>query len=184
MNLKAWFTNLKTKISKLPIVGLRTIKTALSVVICLVLYEFVINKFSASQDALTACIAAVISMKDTIENSVKYGSFRLIGTGIGGAIGIVSLWVSIHIFHDNFRLLFTAAGIILVIYICNLIEKNEAVTIACVVYLIIMVSSDVGNPYMYALYRILDTAIGIIVSVAVNKYFSIRKSKKIDKILD
>ena len=60
----------------LPHIGSRNIKTALSVLICLIFWP----------NSLFAAIAAVICVQSTIENSLKIGLNRLIGTLLGGVL--------------------------------------------------------------------------------------------------
>jgi uncharacterized membrane protein YgaE (UPF0421/DUF939 family) len=163
------------RIKKLPRIGLRNLKTAMSVFFCLLLYEFVLSSFLTSSDSLYACVAAIISMQDTVENSVTFGLNRLIGSTIGGVFGIFFLWLNSLIFDGYMRFFLVAVGIILVIYCSNLIKKKEIISIACVVFLVILISLDSTEPYRYAFYRILDTAIGIIVSVIINKYVNFKR---------
>lgn len=175
--LKNLSDNISVLLKKIPRIGLRNIKTSLAVFICLIIYKFVLGNLMTPSDALYACVAAVISMKDTVGNSVIYGKNRLIGTAIGGAFGIAFLWINMQLFSEDYKYLIASLGIIIVIYCCNIIKMNEAITIACVVYLIILITLNDKDPYRYAIYRILDTAIGIIISVLINKYFNFNKRK-------
>ena len=73
------------EISKLnfPKVGLRTIKSAISVFLCLVIFPEI---------PFFACLTAVICLQDTVANSVKTGIHRGGGTILGGFIGVVSYY--------------------------------------------------------------------------------------------
>ncbi|MGL4771994.1 MAG: aromatic acid exporter family protein, partial [Clostridium sp.] len=55
-------------------VGLRNIKTALAVFVCMFLFSIFNN-----DNPFYACIAAVICMGDTVENSLIMGKNRIIG---------------------------------------------------------------------------------------------------------
>lgn len=165
-----------SKFSRLPGIGLRTIKTSLSVLVCLVLYEFLIIKHISYSEPLYACVAAIISMQDTVENSVEYGINRLFGTSIGGAFGIAFLWIDSIIIKGSLKFLLAALGIILVIYSINLLRKKQAISIACVVFLIILVNLNDKNPYLYSFFRVFDTAIGIVISIIINKYINFKKN--------
>ena len=70
----------------IPKIGMRNIKTAFSVFICIALF----NLFKRD-NAFYACIAAVICMKDTYENSLSIGINRLLGTFLGGLLGIITI---------------------------------------------------------------------------------------------
>ena len=63
-------------------IGLRAIKTAIAVFVCAV-----ISMFLNHQDVFCACIASVICMEQTYEETVITGINRFIGTVIGGFIG-------------------------------------------------------------------------------------------------
>ena len=66
-----------------PKIGLRNIKSAISVFICLVLLKD--NHFYAS-------IAAIICLQTTVANSIKVGKNRAIGTILGGLWGLIVLY--------------------------------------------------------------------------------------------
>lgn len=155
----------------LPKLGLRNLKTALSVFICMVLFSIF------NRDPFFACISAVICLKDTVENSLIMGKDRLLGTLIGGAFGIffiytLSLLPKLH--HPNGFI--TALGIIAIIYICTLINKPGSVSISCIVFIGIMINYTGAESYYYAINRSLDTAIGVIIAVGINKYIGNQKS--------
>ena len=72
----------------IPKIGMRNIKTAISVFLCITLF----NLFKRD-NAFYACIAAVICMKDTYENSLSIGINRLLGTFLGGLFGIITIYL-------------------------------------------------------------------------------------------
>lgn len=140
-------------------IGMRNIKTALSVGICIILLRML--KFDS---AFYACIAAVITMQTTVENSFKTGKNRLIGTTIGTIIGIIFSYIAPH------STILTVIGISLIIYITNILHENKSTNIACVVFLAIMINLKNISPLHYGINRFIETAIGIIVAVIVNRY--------------
>ncbi len=151
---------------KLPPLGLRVVKTALAVLAVLFIYGF-----WGRQGAVLAAVAAVICMQGSVSGSVKSGLNRILGTVLGGVFGVLVSLIPYH--KDYFALwaLVVAAGLVPLMYLCNLISKPESIIIACVVYLVIaadiMYTGDV-HPVQYALQRLLDTGIGVVVAVAVN----------------
>ncbi|KNF09866.1 putative membrane protein [Gottschalkia purinilytica] len=153
----------------IPKIGLRNIKTSISVVACLFLFR-IINR----PHPLYACIAAIICTKDTVHNSFEIAKERLIGTMIGGVIGGLFLQVNDKVdFWGSYEIVI-GLGIVIVIYCCNLINKKGATSISCVVFLFVLtnfIDSPSHSPFTYALSRTLDTAIGIILSLIINKYF-------------
>ncbi len=154
-------------------VGLRNIKTALAVTVCMVIFNFI-----GRENAFYACIAAVICMKDTVSSSFAMGKNRLIGTILGGVFGIVIIFIMIKIpLLYAYNSFVTGLGIVAVIYTCNLFNKPGSVTIACIVLIGIMINYSGPQSYAYAVGRSIDTAIGIIVAILINKYFNPPKEK-------
>lgn len=161
-------------------IGLRNIKTALAVVICMLIFKFI-----GGENPFYACIAAVICMKDTVSSSFTMGKNRLIGTVIGAVFGTIFIYILINLtILDTYIPFVTGVGIVLVIYTCNIFSKPGAVTIACIVFLVIMVNYSGPQSYAYALNRSIDTAVGIIVAILVNKYVNPPKEKNAEKIED
>ncbi|ERK28486.1 FUSC family protein [Clostridium intestinale] len=153
------------KINKLPKIGLRNLKTALSVLACILLFE-ILNR----ELPFYACIAAVICTGDSVKNSVLAGKNRLIGTLIGGLHGILFIFIEPYIPIPTSVLI--SLGIVIVIYTGVILKKQPSISISCVVFLAIMINIRGGVTYLYAINRIIDTAIGIVIAVLVNKYFN------------
>ena len=70
---------------KLPHIGLRNLKTALSASLCALIYYFL------DRNPAFACIGAIFGMGANLEHSKLHGGNRLFGTIIGG----FSAWRSI-----------------------------------------------------------------------------------------
>ncbi len=150
-------------------IGMRSIKTAISVFICLIL-----SKLFNVEYPFYAAIAAVISMQSSITNSLKVGKNRMLGTFIGAVVGLLLALIKPE------SIILTSIGIIIVIYICNLLKWKGSVSIAGIVFISIMVNLGERDPLFYSINRLADTLLGIIVAMAVN-YFIV-PPKYIDKI--
>ncbi len=162
-------------ISKMKRIGMRNFKTALSVFLCLLFYEF-INR----DNAVLACIAAVICVQNTFEDSMQTGRARVIGTIIGGFTGALVLYIVNTYFNDNILVFVIPLGIILLIQICVTINMKKAVVICCVVYLIVVISKNHEDGYvLYTVHRVLDTSIGIVIALLVNKYVKVPEKIKL-----
>lgn len=158
---------------ELPKVGLRNIKTALAVFICMTLFQILDR-----ESAFFACIAAVVCMKDTIESSYSIGKNRLLGTFVGGIIGIFLVLTIEHTpITDTFRPLITALGIVLSIYIFTVWKRPSAVIISCIVISGIMCGYSGNDSITYAVKRMIDTGLGVIIAVLINKYITPPKKK-------
>ncbi len=150
-------------------IGMRNIKTAVSVFFCLLLFDF-INR----DNSFYAAIAAIICMQPTVENTFSKGVARIIGTIIGGLAGIIFLVFGESFINDKAFIFLIPLGIIILIEICVLLNQKEAVSICCIVFLSIMISHRFkGDHFWYTFDRVIDTSIGIIIAVAVNRYFKI-----------
>ncbi|WP_238883642.1 aromatic acid exporter family protein [Clostridium sp. YIM B02551] len=152
------------KIRPLPKIGLRNVKTALSVLTCILFFEII----RWGESPFYACIASVICMGDSVENSMKAGKNRLIGTLVGGLYGI--FFIFIYPFVPIPLPLLVSLGIVIVIYTGVLIKKPASVSISCVVFLAITTNLKGITSYGYAVNRIVETAVGIIIAIFVNKY--------------
>ncbi len=149
----------------LPKIGMRNVKTALSVLICIILLRMLGRSFP-----FYACIASAICLQDTVKNSFKMGSQRMIGTIIGGVVGIALASLEEAFKLAAFTPILTAIAIVLVIYICTVIKKPGSVSISCIVLLAIMTNLRDTTPILYGLNRMFDTAVGIVIAILVNKY--------------
>lgn len=148
-------------------IGSRNIKTAISVFICISIFQLLNRPYP-----FYACIAAVICMKNNFQNSFVIGKNRMIGTTIGGLIGLV---LSLIVGNPS---IVVGLGIVLVIYSCNLCKQSDSIVIACIVFIAIMTNLKGTPSYIYAINRIIDTFIGIIVSILVNVFPQIKNVVK------
>lgn len=154
-------------LSTLPKIGMRNIKTALSVIICILILKLLGRHYP-----FYACIASAICLQDTVKNSYKMGKQRLLGTIVGGIVGIALASLEEAFYLTTLTPVLTAIGVVLVIYICTVIKKSGSVSISCIVLLAIMTNLRDTTPILYGVNRILDTTIGIVVAIIVNKYIA------------
>ena len=138
-------------------IGMRNIKTAISVFICIIILRAFHSTFP-----FYACIAAVITMQSTVHNSFTTGKNRMIGTIIGAIWGLTFALISPN------NVFLSSIGIIFVIYSLNLLNRKNSIIIACVVFLAIMTNLKEGTPLVYSFNRVIETFLGIFVSVLVN----------------
>jgi uncharacterized membrane protein YgaE (UPF0421/DUF939 family) len=159
----------------LPAIGMRTIKTAVAVVISFFIFfpfwgnsELHLGTLAIEIGPFYACIAAVICMQSSVEQSVKSGGARMIGTLIGGGVGLLVLTVDAAAGNKILFALLLGLGIILTIWLCNLIQQPASCAIACIVCCCIMLSHSGQERYLFTLARISETFVGILVALAVN----------------
>lgn len=179
----------------IPGIGLRNIKTALAVFLCLISYAFagfVTEKASAAgltvpgfietlisrETSIYACLAAVVVMGSSVSKSFRSGISRIIGTVIGGLLGSAYLHMGGYLNFDKAAFILIPLGLIALIYFLTLIKEKDAVVIAAATYLIIVITLDTGAPLLYAFNRVLSTSYGVIISLCVNNFIGRPKNEE------
>lgn len=142
-------------------VGMRNIKTAIAVVI-----SVLISKSLKMEYPFYAAIASIISLQNSVENSFKAGRNRMLGTMIGALVGFICASISPE------NPILVGLGIVCVIYLCNLLNWKESASIAGVVFCAIMLNLKGNSPILYSINRILDTFVGITVAITVNYFIA------------
>lgn len=160
-----------------PKLGLRTIKTSISVFLCLILFP---------REPFFACLAAVSCLQNNVSNSVKASINRVLGTLVGLIHGLIFLvfcrYFKFNIESEllgNFLIyLSVAIGIIFVIYTCNLIKRPGGINVSCIAFLAITTVHAFADPLYYALNRIIQTILGAVIASLVNYIlFPVEKEK-------
>lgn len=156
---------------KLPHLGMRIIKTAIAVMICLILNYF----FGANVGAISSW-AALICIQSTLESSLKTGISRFAGTALGGVIAMAILPLAESATSDWLHIILIPAGIIVVIYLCVLFKMPGAASMGAFVYIAVLIlpfdPKSNANPYIVALYRIADTLAGTFIGLLVNRFIA------------
>ena len=156
-------------------IGMRNVKTALSVGVCLLFFQFI-----GVGDGIQAAIAAIICMKSSLQNSIQTGIERVIGTAIGSTLGVMSLLIIEKISFQVSTLL-AITGIILIIYLCNIFKVQASIVIGLVVFLIILIGEKDVPPIQYGIVRLAETIFGIITAYVINRFFDPRHIRKLIK---
>ena len=149
-------------------VGMRIIKTVIAVFICGPI------GWLRDRDGLNffSMIAAVICIQKSTEATIKNSFNRFAGTAIGGVFGVAVLFMETKLHTQQFMplyLLILALLLIPIILVTLAIHKPSVSSFTCIVFLGVTVYhvSD-SNPYTYAVNRLLDTVIGVIVALIIN----------------
>lgn len=160
-------------ITKKYVPGLRIIKTSLAVFICL----FVFFSFDY-YTPINAVIVCVLMMKTSVDESFVGGINRTIGTVLGGAIALLMLELMRFFIIDIESLpaaFIIAAGILIALTISKSFNWDSSVgSTACVVLLILMLSHGHASdePFAYITKRVIETLLGLLIAVLVNRYFN------------
>lgn len=157
------------KCSKIRI-GPRTLKTALAVTISIIAVSFY---GSSASNLIFATIGALSAMGATFKESLESCFSQIAGVIFGVVAGVLLL--SMHMP----PILASGIGIIIVITFYNILHLKISPTLACIVVVTICHMSDI-TPFVYAMERIWDTAIGLLVGMAINLFiFPYDNSKQI-----
>jgi uncharacterized membrane protein YgaE (UPF0421/DUF939 family) len=156
---------MKQQKRRLPGIGMRNIKTAIAAALCAFIYYFL------DRSPAFACIGAIFGMGGDLEQSKQHGGNRFFGTLIGGLLGIVLFWVYIQVHPDGgdslLLVLLTFIGVVILIWLCQIFWVG-GVQPGGVVLCILLFNTPVDTYVSYALNRIFDTAVGVLMALAVN----------------
>ena len=125
------------------------------------------SKFFDRPDSLVSglwCVlAAIVVMQAHLEGTYKAAWIRFLGVLIGSIAGAVFIT---YIGDDPLSL---GISVFLTIVICSLINIKDSFRIASMstAVIIIIGSTNPSNPWMFSLFRFLDSCIGIIVALLV-----------------
>lgn len=160
--------------------GPRIRKTGLAVLI-----SMIISNFRPGEGLyFYSAIAAIICMQQSVHQTYHKGIGRIIGTIFGGTMGLIYLLAFPDgSLPDIARLVIIAIIVTIIIWIMAMVNKKDAVSIAGIVFLSVTIN-HAGDliPFNFALNRIIDTLIGVLVAFFVN-YIDFRiKEKEIPSI--
>ena len=149
-----------------PGIGFRNLKSAFSAALCAAIY------FLIDRNPTFACIGAVYGMGNDMGHSWQQGGNRLIGTIIGGFLGMGLFWF--YLLNDPpgarraLLLPLPVVGVGVLICLGQLFHWPTAVQPGSVVLCIILFNTPVDTYVSYALNRMVDTGVGVVVSMVIN----------------
>lgn len=162
--------------------GLRTLKTALAVMLCIILF-----KVSDRGAPLIAALSAVFSLRQDLTTSLTFGKSRVLGNTLGGGLAIVYFLVK-DLFSSDFlvELFLLPFLVIVVIVVSDGINNNSGIISAIATLLLISLSIPQGESFQFAFSRVIDTFIGTFIGIGLNFFFkpkSIEEEHEIDEDL-
>jgi len=112
--------------------------------------------------AYWAAISAFVVMGGDVAATVRASRDRLIGTALGAMIGAIFflLWGD-HWW--SFGLAATST-----VLLCAIFDLEQSYRLACVTVAIVMLIQGAGSPWVIALHRFLEVALGILVALAIS----------------
>ena len=158
-------------------VGWRNIKTSVTAMLVAMVYCLI------GRNPAFACIGVIFGMGTDMPDSIKNGGNRLFGTLIGGLLSIAVFWVYLHFYpqggHSMLLAVLLGIATVILILLCQYFWPG-GVQPGGVVLCIVLYSTPVETYVSYALNRILDTTIGVIVALLLVGIivFAVSKDKK------
>ncbi|MGL5753514.1 MAG: aromatic acid exporter family protein [Paraclostridium sp.] len=141
---------------KIEKIGMRTIKTGIAVFICTLLTGYLV------QNPMFAGVGCVASVQDTVRSSFKLGFNRVKGTFIGGLVGFLCVLI------DPGNPVLAGLGIMVTIYCCTTLKINSGIIVSSVTFLVVHLGIIDSEPAYYAMSRVFDTSIGVIIGITIN----------------
>lgn len=139
-------------------IGLRTIKTAVAVIISMI----IVDSYGATTSKLIfAMLGAMSAMMPTFRESLESCMTQIVGVLFGAVMGILLTSLPIA------PLAATGIGIILVITMYNTLGIRFSPSLPCLIVVTLCTAPDT-QPIEYALGRIWDSAIGLTTGMVIN----------------
>ncbi|MBP1047004.1 FUSC family protein [Enterococcus sp. BWM-S5] len=145
-------------------IGLRTIKTGISVFLCIL-----ISLLFHREMYVVSAITAVFTLREDMINTLTFGKHRVAGNTIGALTSVVVIFI-FELFGDSDMVQLLAIPLTIVVMIAVLVRFNfqEGVVGATATLLTIVFMIPEDSSYVYALNRVVDSFIGMGVAIGVN----------------
>ena len=138
--------------------GLRTLKTAVSVILAMILVD---AYGTTTSKLIFAMLGAMAAVQPTFMESLESCLTQIVGVFLGALTGLVLLALRLP------PLVATGIGIVGVITLYNGLRIRFSPSLACLIVVTLCTSQGI-NPVTYALTRVWDTAIGLGVGMVIN----------------
>ncbi len=168
---------------KLPIPGQRIVRSSVAVACCFIIY------YLRGQQGIPfySALAVLQCIQPYTDSTKNMGKKRTTGTLIGAFWGLVMLLILIavsggkmedmHVSILQYLLISIFTGIVL--YSTVLLDCTNSSYFSCVVFLSITVNHITDeNPFLFVLNRVVDTMIGVVLAILINKIHMPRKKQK------
>jgi len=156
-------------------IGLRTIKTAVSVIIAMAIVD---SLGATTSPLIFAMLGAMAAMEPTFKDSLEACIVQTASVILGALAAVLLMSLKLPM------LVTTGIGIVFVITFYNACRIRFSPSLACLI-VVTLCTSEVSQPLVYAVERIWDTAIGMFVGMAVNTLiFPYDNSNQIRRLIE
>ena len=139
-------------------IGLRTVKTAVAVILSMLIVD---HLGTTTSKLVFAMLGAMAAVQPTFGESLESCLTQIAGVIFGALAGVVLLMLKLP------HLLAAGIGIVMVITLYNSLRIRFSPSLACIIVVTVCITPDI-QPFSYAFGRIWDTAIGLGVGMAIN----------------
>ena len=139
-------------------IGLRTVKTAVAVILSMLIVD---HLGTTTSKLVFAMLGAMAAVQPTFGESLESCLTQIAGVIFGALAGVVLLMLKLP------HLLAAGIGIVMVITLYNSLRIKFSPSLACIIVVTVCITPDI-QPFSYAFGRIWDTAIGLGVGMAIN----------------
>ena len=160
-----------------PPIGMRMIKTAAAVLICL-LVSMAVDR---EDMRIYSSIAALLCVQPYAEDTRRMAVQRTVGTAIGSVFGIATLLLEmvLDIRGTLTGYILIAAVTVPALWISVALKAANAAALSGIVFLSITVTHVTdASPWIFAWYRASETLVGIVVGIAVNAFQLPRRKRR------
>lgn len=163
----------------MPKIGMRNMKSAIAVIVCFLLWQMVRLMIpDIDLHPLYAYAAVVLSMRGTTSDSLTYGKIRVKATIVGLIVALACISFNIpvqtYVYYELLKiiieLVLIVLGVVLSLYLASITKCGNFCAIASVVFLVCMIRYNNENRYVYALLRTFETAMGVSISLLINRF--------------
>ena len=147
-------------------IGMRIIKTVIAVFLGGLL------ALLRGKSGFYSMIAAVVCIQNSAGKTIESSVNRMIGTLIGGVVGVLvvySLDTLGVLYIELLRYAVLSAMLIPIIKLCLAIKKPGCAAMACIVFLCVTVNHSVGDtPAIYSIDRLFETLVGVALACGID----------------
>lgn len=125
--------------------------------------------------AMLAVIASIVALQSDVKTSIAQGWLRILGTFIGAAIASIYLLI----------FPFSITGMIVTVFVLEVIcmglkipDNGKMATIALIVIMLISQKNPDIPPVVNSALRFLETAVGVIIGIAIAWFIELFKQKQ------
>ena len=160
-----------------PPIGMRMVKTAAAVLICL-LVSMAVDR---EDMRIYSSIAALLCVQPYAEDTKRMAIQRIVGTAIGSVFGIATLLLEMDLDIQGTLVGYIVIAAVTVpnLWIAVVLKSSNAAALSGIVFLSITVTHVTdASPWIFAWYRASETLVGIAVGIAVNAFQLPRRKRR------